>query len=262
MDQATQLYIKELCAIGDPTQGALKISPIGMVSGIDGRVFEVDGAKLLQDLQSNGLKLSLNVEHGENDKYGGEAAGWFDKFALQNDGIYASLALTKLGTKLLNNQSYKYLSPEYLSPEAWGNEVRQVQHLVGVGLVNQPNLLNQALNKINPQTTGDKTMSDQEAGDNTDELKQLKDDNKILREKLDKQDKALREQKVNHAISAGKLIPAKKDFALALDANALESFLTIESESTTLQKDDNALNPDTNGDQDAGNDIYQQLGIE
>ena len=258
MDQATQLYIKELCAIGDPTQGAIKISPIGMVSGIDGRVFEINGAKLLQDLQSNGLKLALNVEHGENDKYGGEAAGWFDQFELKGDGIYAHLALNKSGKELLDNQSYKYLSPEYLSPKAWGKEVRQVQQLVGIGLVNQPNLLNQALNKINPQTTGEKTMDAQK---HTDALKQLKDDNKILREKLDAQDKELREQKVNNAISAGKLIPAKKDFALALDANALESFLTMESENTTLQKDDNALNPDTNGDHDAGNDIFNQLGI-
>lgn len=105
-------------------------------------------------------------------------------------------------------------------------------------------------------------MDDDKTDTSATALKKLKDDNKILREQLDAQDTLLREQKVNHAIASGKLIPAKKDFALTLDANALKSFLTMESASTTLKKDDNNLNPDALDDKDAGNAIYQQLGIE
>lgn len=252
------IYIKEVCTIGDLKKGAVKISPIGKVTGIDGRKFTIDGGALLQDLQANGLKIVLNIEHGYSSKHGGEAAGWFDDFELRDAGIYAKLKLNKVGKKLLEAKAYKYLSPEYLT-----DLLGTVHHIIGVGLVNSPNLLNEALNQVHPkhhknndELQGDNTMSQAEK----DELKKLKEDNCILQEKLDAQDVSLRTTRIDNAIFEGKLLPAKKEFALALDTNALEGFLTMEAESTTLKKDDNGLNPDAAGD-DAGNEIYKQLGI-
>ena len=49
--------------------------------------------------------------------------------------------------------------------------------------------------------------------------------------------------KVDTAINQGKLAPAKRDFALELDANALDKFLDVEA-ATFKATDDNNFNPD------------------
>lgn len=265
MDKTNSVWIKEICAIGDiANKEPFKISPVGMVTGIDGRTFNINGEGVLKDLQKNGLKIVLNVDHGETDKYGSEAAGWFTNFSSQDDGIYAKLKLNALGKKLLENQSYKYLSPEYLT-----DEFRNVASLVGVGLVNQPNLLNQALNNQHHQKNeepheeknkkGEQDMKEA-LGKVTAELNKLKEENKTLQQQIADHASQARAQKVDNAIKSGVLIPAKKDFALSLDANALDTFLKVEGEHKT-HKEDNSLNPDALDD-DASNDIFKQLDIE
>ena len=139
-------YILELCAIStEALQDKLKISPIGDVTGLDGRVFEIDGQQVLDKLNATGLELVLNIAHS----YDGEAAGWFNDFELRDDGIYAMLSLNDNGQDLIAKKHYKYLSPEYFKDY----DTNQVHMLVGVGLVNQPNLLNDALNQISSTHT-------------------------------------------------------------------------------------------------------------
>ncbi|TQR29158.1 hypothetical protein DMB92_08455 [Campylobacter sp. MIT 99-7217] len=117
----------------------VKISPIGKAVGLDGRVFKIDGLKLIENIQKNGLDIALNLNH-----QGGEAYGWFDKNSLElrQDGIYASLELTPKGKELVESKAFRYLSPEY-----YVDNDKNVIHLDAMGLVNQPNLLNRALNK-------------------------------------------------------------------------------------------------------------------
>lgn len=121
-------------------QEKVKISPIGSVKGIDGREFKIDGAKLIKIIQDNGIDLALNLNH-----QGGEAYGWFDcnSLELREDGIYASLELTQKGDELVKSKAFRYLSPEYYT-----DKNKNVVFLEGLGLVNQPNLLNKALNRI------------------------------------------------------------------------------------------------------------------
>ncbi|WDL73882.1 phage protease [Helicobacter winghamensis] len=121
-------------------QEKVKISPIGAVKGIDGREFKIDGAKLIKIIQDNGIDLALNLNHQV-----GEAYGWFDhkSLELREDGIYASLELTQKGNELVNSKAFRYLSPEYYT-----DKEKNVVFLEGLGLVNQPNLLNKALNRI------------------------------------------------------------------------------------------------------------------
>lgn len=116
----------------------VKISPIGACVGIDGREFFIDGAKIIKNIQKNDLDLPLKLNHSS-----GESYGWFLKnsFELRNDGIYAKLELTTKGKELIDSKAYRYLSPEYFVD----NE-RNVNMLTAVGLVNEPNLLNKALN--------------------------------------------------------------------------------------------------------------------
>ncbi|QKF64567.1 phage protease [Campylobacter corcagiensis] len=115
----------------------IKVSPIGEVVGLDGRKFKISGESLVENIQKNALDIVLD----ENHSFGG-AVGWFDKnsFELKSDGIYAKLELNKKGKELIENRVYKYLSPVY---DVSGGSVVALD---SVGLVNRPNLLNNALN--------------------------------------------------------------------------------------------------------------------
>ncbi|EID4796710.1 hypothetical protein LB248_001164 [Campylobacter lari] len=152
------------------TKDKIKISPIGTTRGIDGRVFKIDGEKLIKNIQKNGLDIPLNLNH-----QGGEAYGWFDKDSLElrNDGVYANLELTPNGKKLVEEKAFRYLSPEY-----YVDNDKNVIALDAMGLVNQPNLLNKALNKI-------KTFFKERNTMNEEELKKIEDLANELEEKAD-----------------------------------------------------------------------------
>lgn len=120
----------------------IKISPIGeRVVGRDGRVFCINADLVLKETKKGGVDLMLDVDHR-----GGEAVGWFPLKSLEvrDDGIYASLELTKKGEDLVQNKAYRYLSPAFLCE--WEGAVRVVKALHSVGLVNHPNLLKKSLN--------------------------------------------------------------------------------------------------------------------
>ena len=250
--------ITELCAIKSEAlkEGKLKISPIGQVTGLDGRVFYIDGQTITQRLVDTGLELVLNVAH----EYGGQAAGWFSDFELREDGIYARLRLNEHGTDLLARQAYKYLSPEYF---ANGYTNRQVLRLVGVALVNQPNLLNDALNQLQPPAdthTQDMTMT--QTNDTTDPsvIDQLKQDNAALAEQNAELVKQIQTQKVDQAVASGRLLPARREFALTLEGQTLDDYLKLEAEAG---KTSQGIRPDeaAGTDADAACPILSQLNL-
>ncbi len=262
IQQVISRSILELCSINlDLVKAKLKISPVGKVTGIDGRVFDIDGKTVLERLIATELELVLNIWHARN----GEAAGWFSGFELRSDGIYAALVLNGGGKELLEAKKYKYLSPEYLVDY----DTNEVMHIVGVGLVNQPNLLNEALNNVeNP--VNKKIKNKPVEGDGMkEERAKLTDENKALKEQVDSLTKALKalkkEQhatKIDNAITAGKLAPAKRDFALALSVNSLGSYLDIEAKTFT-KTDNNHIDPDNQSDDlgDADCEVLTQLGL-
>lgn len=267
IQQAISRSILELCSINiDLVKKKLKISPVGKVTGIDGRVFEIDGQAVLNRLIATELELVLNVWHAFN----GEAAGWFNDFELRDDGIYATLTLNDDGKALIEAKKFKYLSPEYLIDY----DTNEVMHIVGVGLVNQPNLLSDALNSIeNPSNKSIEKQPPVEGNAMTkEEQDALAAENKTLKEQVDTLTKAQNELqneqrtvKVDNAIASGKLAPAKRDFALGLSANSLDGYLDIEAKTFT-KTDNNYIDPDQqsgtgeNGD-DADCDVMNQLGL-
>jgi len=241
-------YILELCAIDlSKLNEKQKISPIGTATGLDGRVFNVDGEAVLKRLEENGLQLVLNIAH----EYGGKAAGWFTEFELKDDGIYASLRLNATGKALLEAEEFKYLSPEYLIDY----DTNQVELIVGVGLVNQPNLLNDALNHMESTdmpAPKDNTDLAQQVETLTAQNTTLADQNKALL-------KQISTNKVDAAITGGKLAPAKRDYALGLEANSLDGYLTLEAQ-TFKATEKNNLNPEDDGEDDSsGCDIAEQF---
>lgn len=117
----------------------VKVSPIGEVIGFDGRGFKIDAGMLIDEIVKADLHIPLDINHGFD-----EAVGWFDKasFEVREDGIYGLLELNKKGVELVQNKSYRYLSPVYVM----GGDSKVVG-LDSVGLVNRPNLLNKELNE-------------------------------------------------------------------------------------------------------------------
>lgn len=152
---------KNLLSLNYKENEPVKVSPVGEITGLDGRVFMIDGAALLKRISSNGLHIPLD----ENHSFGG-ALGWFDKdsFELRNDGIYAKLELNKNGAALVNDKVYRYLSPVY------DTDGRYVTGLDSVGLVNRPNLLNNTINS---------------KGENMNELEELKAKFEALQKELE-----------------------------------------------------------------------------
>jgi len=142
----------------------VKVSPLGDVLGLDGRVFKIDGELLLKSINETNLHIPLDINHNFS-----EAVGWFDKtsFEIKDDGLYANLELNNKGRELIANKSYRYLSPVFITKD---NKV--VIGLDSVGLVNRPNLLNKELN----------TKSKKE--NNLEELEKLKKENEALKKEL------------------------------------------------------------------------------
>ena len=261
--------ITELCAIKPEAlkAGKLKISPVGEATGLDGRVFDINGQTITQRLIDTGLELVLNVAH----EYGGQAAGWFSEFELREDGIYARLALNKHGTALLDAQAYKYLSPEYFIDS---DDSKQVLRLVGVGLVNQPNLLSDALNHEETRMTQNTETSPPAHADSAEGLTQQN-------QQLARQNAALKRQihahKVDAAIAKRQLIPAKREFALGLNETALDAYLQVEADAcmdaggraasgtkaeSRPQTDNQGIQPDETQVGDGACPILAQLNIE
>lgn len=233
----------------------IRISPIGEVEGIDGRTFSI-GKNVSENTKSMGIDLVLDRNH-----WGEEALGWFSYESLEQreDGIYASLELTPEGKTLVENRSYRYLSPVY---EISNQNIKEVIKIIGVGLVNQPNLLKDALN-----SQGETTVNNEE------NLKAQIEELKKKNEELTKQIEDLKAQakkneddavnkKVENAIKVGEMLPSRKENAFALRGVALNNFLEVcksEAKMTLQDKEFNAQKP--KGDEiDAS--IKEQLGLE
>ena len=155
----------------------IKISPVGeSVVGRDGRVFEINGLEVIEATKRSGIDLMLDVNH-----HGGEAVGWFslDSLEAREDGIYASLELTKRGKELVENKAYRYLSPAFVAD--FKGDIRVVKELHSIGLVNQPNLLKKSLNSKEDLQTKKEIEALKE------KLAELEEQKKALQEECQKQ---------------------------------------------------------------------------
>lgn len=179
----------------------VKVSPVGEVIGLDGRAFRIDGAALIASIEKNALDIALDENHSF-----GAALGWFDKdsFELRDGGIYASLSLNKTGEELIGSRAYRYLSPVFDM-----GENRRVIGLDSVGLVNRPNLLNNAINSKGEEEM-DKEISE-------------------LSAKIDALGKQIEELSTNFAArNEAEAANAKQDDAAESEANAKESNAIVE----------------------------------
>lgn len=168
------LKIKEILSLNYKEGEKVKISPVGEVVGADRRAFKIDAKTILDSLAKNALHIPLDVNHSF-----GVAAGWLDykSFEIREDGIYASLELNKQGKELVEEKLYRYLSPVYQM-----NERHEVVGIDSVGLVNRPNLLNNALNQKGDSVGEKEKKDEQELQDK--KIAELKKELKAANEKI------------------------------------------------------------------------------
>lgn len=166
--------IEKLLSLNYKDGELIKVSPVGEVKGLDGRVFKINAASLIETIQKNNLDIVLD----ENHSFAG-AIGWFDKdsFVEKEDGIYAKLELNDKGKELVEKRIYRYLSPVF---DTDGSEVTGLD---SVGLVNRPNLLNNALNFKGEEMN---VKDSSEYKELLKELEKIKKENEALKNELEK----------------------------------------------------------------------------
>ena len=240
------------------TEEKVKISPIGLVTGVDGRVYQINADDIVERMKKQKIDIVLNVNHAM-DSHGEKAAGWFDinSVEVREDGIYATLTPTDIGETLITEKHFRYLSPEYHI--SWNGDIREVHDIGAVGLVNRPNVLDEALNQ---QTETEENTVPKEVEPTEKE--------KALQEQLDKEKEAnaqlqadAKEAKIEAAVKAGELMPNKQAFAMGLDGEVLTNFLNLEKENNKHLGEHVSpdAKPETSQVSDEEKEVNRQLGL-
>jgi hypothetical protein len=233
----------------------LRISPIGTFTGLDGRTYTLDASPVMEKTKEQKIDIVLNVNHGY-DEVREKAAGWFDFDSLEvrEDGIYASLNTTNIGEEAIKEKHYRYLSPEY--KVAYSENNRIVLQIVGVGLVNRPNVLDEALNEQQENEEDNTLQKTEKEIELQAQIDAEREENKQLKD-------AAKKTKIETAVTAGELMPNKQEFAMGLDGEQLDSFLALNKEDakhlTANTKPDDIENNKTLTTEEV--EVNKQLGL-
>jgi phage I-like protein len=119
--------------------------PAGTFSGRDGRgPYTLDAKAVLAAFAANGADLPVDYDHQSltaEEKAGPvPAAGWIKELQAREDGIWARVDWTPRAAELLTHKEYRYLSPVFRYQAKDGRVVA----LTGAGLTHNPNLYLQA----------------------------------------------------------------------------------------------------------------------
>jgi phage I-like protein len=119
--------------------------PAGTFSGRDGRgPYKLDAKAVLDAFAANGADLPVDYDHQSltaDEKAGPvPAAGWIKELQSREDGIWARVEWTPRATELLAHKEYRYLSPVFRYQAKDGRVVA----MSGAGLTHNPNLYLQA----------------------------------------------------------------------------------------------------------------------
>lgn len=117
------------------------VLPAGTFSGVDGRgPYKLTAAQPVIDasLQHGAIPFDENHSTESAAIVGGEAParGWIDKMEMRQDGIWAHVDWTKAGRAIMEDKSYRFVSPVF-------NHTKDgvVTDIKSVALTNNPNLI-------------------------------------------------------------------------------------------------------------------------
>lgn len=230
----------------------IKISPIGIFTGKDGRVYSLEPNIVLANTKKEYQKLLVDLEHGESIEKD-RAVAWIDvnSLVVKDDGIYANLDFTRFGKLQIESNEYKYLSPTY-KRDKFENNTRVIHSIIGAGLVNRPNLLDEELNE-----QGEYIM-------NEEQLKLLQNENKTLKDEIEalkSQLQAIREanfkMNIDLAVEQNKILPSQIEFCKTLNENQLTKF--IESNSVSFEHLKQKIEPNSNSKQNEKSELAKEI---
>lgn len=120
----------------------------GYIAGVDGRRYQLDAHAVINQSMIKGRDIVVDYEHAQEIKAPegeqADASGWIKALHVASDGsVWADVSWTQRALDKIRNKAYRYLSPAFLVDKA----TQQIQRITSVGLVNQPNLVMQALNR-------------------------------------------------------------------------------------------------------------------
>ncbi|WP_163566260.1 phage protease [Helicobacter suis] len=195
------------------------ISPIGQISGIDGRTFKIE-SKVYETLKANKIDLPIELDHT------GPAIGWIknSSLVLENDQILGLADFNKAGQAALKDRAYRYLSPTYLV-----DDDNNVITITGLGLVNKPNILKQALNSLQGAYMNE-LPEETENTENTDQDFSLK----LEIEKFNTRLSGI-ETQLNEVLSAIKELKEAKETAEKAEEDEEEDTTLIEAHQSVLK---------------------------
>lgn len=94
-----------------------------------------------QSAQPNFPGLPVDFDHGSMDpKMPSQAAGWVRGLETRNDGLWARVAFTSLGDRMINDGIYRNVSPVFDKVQDLGNSRVRPLRLASIGLCNDPNI--------------------------------------------------------------------------------------------------------------------------
>lgn len=247
----TLAFNASLTDLGASAPDWVMLSPRGAFTGRDGRRFMV-GDGVADSISLLGMDLPIDLEHAIDLAPPGQprpAQGWVVALEARDDGIYGRVRWTDAGRQAIESGQYRYLSPALLHEKADGRAPLRVVGIARAALTNNPNLPMPALNSQTDEVSPMNTLLAALASvlglpdDATEEaalaaLNSLRAPDpaqfvpiaahKALQDQvtalvtLQAQESATRA--VDNAISAGRLSPAQRAWALALCAKDPASF--------------------------------------
>lgn len=129
-----------------PTE--LLVLPAGRIDGRDGRWWvNDDPASIVVDFEVQGIDLQIDYEHAsELAEPNGQpiiAAGWITALEVRVGALWAIVNWTDRASAHIAAREYRYFSPTFYYEE----DTRSILALVSIGLTNNPNFRQAALNK-------------------------------------------------------------------------------------------------------------------
>lgn len=208
------MSVMALCSeIGEIAPEWVQVLPSGpFIKGVDGRSWTMRDPKLIiEAFEQSNIPMVIDYEHGQELKApkGEEApaAGWIDKLEVRDGEIWARVDWTEKASKSINSREYRFLSP------AFGfNSEKEIIYMSSVGLTNKPNLVMQALNNRQEESSDKWSRISIALGKNVDS-----DDGLIsaLNSNHSAAKKEEAESVVDKFISNAVFTPAQKDFLVA-----------------------------------------------
>lgn len=228
----------------------VQLIPAGRFAGRDGRgPYLLDGASVLAAFARGGIDLPIDYEHqtlSATDKAGPvPAAGWIKQLEVRDGSLWGRVAWTPKAAQLIAQREYRFLSPVFRHDKAG-----RILALEGAGLTHYPNLDLEPVAHQKGEPMDLKPIIEALGAPADADVAQLAAHAKTLKEAASRQPdprewvpmsqhqavaqelaalqqqvaKEKAEAAVRQAMSAGKLAPAMRDWALGYATKDPEGF--------------------------------------